>query len=175
MKKFIFIIACLFLLSGCDDLKDIWIVYQFRPHHCFEIENNSLKPICQKAIQSYSYLDKHGDMNWPNVLLQTILYKDKYNGEVYLEIEEWNTSLTTGFHWSRYEDLEPTDEGYVCFLVICYVEDIYAVYNKENETVPVWVYSYTLDDLKRYNWVVPFPDETGTIKIEKYEYEIQEI
>ncbi len=70
--------------------------------------------------------------------------------------------------------MEPLEDGTVLFLTICYIEDIYSVYNGKKERVPVWVYSYTLEDLRRYNWVVPFPDESGTINIRQCEYTFKE-
>ena len=43
------------------------------------------------------------------------------------------------------------------------------------DAVPCWRYSYTLADLQRYDWKVPFPDDSGTIKIERGTYELKEL
>ena len=113
MKKYILFIICLLLLSGCDDLKDIWIVYQFRPHHEFKIDNISQKIICQNVFQSrhYLYFQQFDHFSWPDELLKRILYIDENSGEVILQINNDNTSLYTGFMSMRYEDLDPIMGG----------------------------------------------------------------
>lgn len=174
MKRGIVFFLLVIILSGCDDIKDIWIVYRFTPHHGFGIENRSGKDLyCESMSSDISVKNEMDGAFWGDYFLFRTLYKDKNNG-LQLDILYDQTILHSRFFQARLEDLVPTEEGFIAFLEICYIDDLKAVYNGERETVPFWVYSYTLEDLQRYNWNVPFPDESGTLKIEQFEYTVKD-
>lgn len=175
MKKVVSVLLLMITLAGCEDLKDIWLIYQFRPHHGIDVENKSGKELYGICVSSdaYKYLNigEQEDDYWADLLLQNTLYEE--DGVLQQNIL-YHQTLLNNFFDTRFEDMEPLEDGTILFLIICCIEDIYSVYEGKTERVPVWVYSYTLEDLRRYNWAVPFPDESGTIKIRQYEYTVKE-
>ncbi len=180
MKKFIVIVTCLFLLSGCDDLKEAWIIYKYRPHHKFYVNNQSGRQIygvgapVGKTRNGYDVCHTK-DILSSEMWIEGIIYIDKNNKRIIdIEKEHINNIFGLSFY-TRYEDIVPyDDDGIIAYIKIFYMSDLYAIYYGKTDVLPYWRYEYTLEDLERYNWKVPFPDESGTIKIERFEYRIKE-
>ncbi len=172
MKKIVVLFWLMIIISGCEGLSDLWIIYRFKPHHSLDLDNKSGKELYGVFRSSNTYMEyglqKPYDIYWRDHLLWNSLYKDK-EGRIQLNIFNDKVRVSNYFY-TRLEDMDPLDDGTILFLTVCYLEDIYSVYNGEKESVTVWLYRYTLEDLQRYNWNVPFPDESGTIKIATYEY-----
>jgi len=175
IKKTIAFLGLIIALTGCEDLKDIWLIYQFRPHHGIDVENKSGKELYGRCVSSDAYIYLNIDEREDDYLVDKVLQNTIYKKDGVLQLNLlYDATCLNCFFCSRIEDMEPLEDGTVLFLTICYIEDIYSVYNGKKERVPVWVYSYTLEDLCRYNWVVPFPDESGTINIRQCEYTVKE-
>lgn len=163
---------CVSLFASCSS---IW--NKIRPHHYFDIENNSNQQICLRILDSYSYSkytnNESIDYDWAKDLLYNKLAIN-IEGERTIRIHDYDTTLVEQHFWNRIESIKPTKDGFVIFLEVCYVSDMYEVYHGEKDIVPLWVYSYTLEDFQKYDWVLPFPDDSGTIKCEYYEYNIND-
>ena len=175
MKKVVSVFLLMITLAGCEGLEDIWLIYRFRPHHGIDVENKTGEELYSMCLSSYAYkylnMGEQEDDYWADLLLQNTLYKE--DGVLQLEIL-YDRTLLSDYFYTRLEDMEPLEDGTVLFLIICNIEDIYSAYEEKKERVPEWVCSYTLEDLRRYNWAVPFPDESGTIKTRQCEYAVKE-
>ncbi len=177
VKNYLLILISVMLLSSCN-LDDWWVIYRLKPHHGFYIENNSGREIYHSAglvgtpKSEYSYFDDvFCDGSTDEWLYRTIQIR---KGKRILRILNENTTLFIGTFPIRIEDVVPRDDGIVCIMVICYIDDLYPVYNGETDEVTYYEYFYTLEDLQRYDWKVPFPDESGTIKVNMCKYTIKE-
>ncbi len=179
MKKYILFVTCLLLLSGCDDLKELWIIYKYRPHHKFYVDNKSGRQIygvgfpIGKTRNGYDV-----GISKDNLFVEDWIDNNIYiyDNKIVLNIEKENINDISGLSfYTRYEDIVPYDEdGIIAYIEVFYMSDLYAVYYGKTDVLPYWRYGYTLEDLQRYNWNVPFPDNSGTVKAEKFEYKIKE-
>lgn len=172
MKRFVVLAICVFLFASCSTILD-----KIRPNHHIDIENNSNQQIYFSLFDSYSYSkytnNESIDYDWAKNLLYNKLAIN-IEGERTIGINYYDTTLAGQHFWDRIETIKPTKDGFVIFLEVCYVNDMYAVYRGEKDIVPLWLYSYTVVDLQKYDWVLPFPDDSGTIKCEYYEYNIND-
>jgi hypothetical protein len=182
MKRFVFFIVAITLFSSCNLLDDWWYAYYRKPHHSFHIVNNTNKELYKGAYlvgspkSEYSCFEEDFidlDLRNPPVAFfdETIYFKD---GEIHLDVRDYCTRLYVGFFNIRLEDVQAREDGSICCVIICYKDDLYDIYNGKTDRIRYWIYSYTLEDLQRYNWNVPFPDESGTIKIEQFEYTVKD-
>ena len=179
MKKYILFITCLFLLSGCDDLKEVWIIYKHRPHHVFYVDNKSGRQIYGFG----SPIGKIGNGHDVGLTKENLLSEERMKYYIYIYdnkrvidiVERYINNISVLSFDIRYEDIIPYDEDdIIAYIEVFYMSDLYAVYYGKTDVLPYWRYGYTLEDLQRYNWNVPFPDYSGTIKTEKFEYKIKE-
>ncbi len=176
-RKYLIIAISVLWFSSCN-LDDWWLIYHLKPHHGFGIENNSGKEIYHGAClvgtpkSEYSYFDYAISDGSTDRWLHRTIYIRK--GKRVLNILRENTCLSISGFPIRIEDVVPRDDGVVCILVVCYIEDLYPVYNGKTDEVTYYEYFYTLEDLQRYDWNVPFPDESGTIRIKMCKYTIKE-
>ncbi len=181
MKRIIICTIVVFLFSMCSD--DWWWIYWRKPHHGFDVENKTNKKIytggCIVGTPKKEY-SCFSDSFASDILLsssdfldRTIYINKKNNVRVINILHEMTTESVCGFD-IRFEDIIPHEDGIIAYLLVCYIDDLYMVYYGKTDVVTCWRYGYTLEDLQRYNWNVPFPDNSGTIKTVKFEYRIKE-
>ena len=182
-KIFLFVVLTLSLAS-CN-IEDWWYLYWRKPHHSFDIENRTDGDLYVYAYlvgapkEEYSFcaylFEIDASLN-NNSFLDGVIYIDAETKQRVLSLSgREGLMLTSRMFYIRFEDIIPGDDGIITYLYVCFVKDLYAVYNGEMDAVPCWRYSYTLADLQRYDWKVPFPDDSGTIKIEQGTYELKEL
>ena len=173
-KIFLFVVLALSLAS-CN-IEDWWYLYWRKPHHSFDIENRTdgdlfvfayLVGAPKEEYSSCAYLFEIDASLNNNSFLDGVIYIDAKTKQRVLHL---GNRLMYPEFYIRFEDIIPGDDGIITYLYVCRVKDLYAVYNGEMDAVPCWRYSYTLADLQRYDWKVPFPDDSGTIKIERFDY-----
>lgn len=182
-KIFLFVVLALSLTS-CN-IEDWWYLYWRKPHHSFDIENRTdgdlfvfayLVGAPKEEYSSCAYLFEIDASLNNNSFLDGVIYIDAKTKQRVLSLSgRYELKLMAPMFYIRFEDIIPGDDGVITYLYVCRVKDLYAVYNGEMDAVPCWRYSYTLADLQRYDWKVPFPDDSGTIKIEQGTYELKEL
>lgn len=177
-KIFLFVVLTLSLAS-CN-IEDWWYLYWRKPHHSYDIENRTNRDLYvyayvvgapKEELSNYAYLFEIDNSLNNNRFLDGVIYIDAETKQRVLSLSgREGLMLTSRMFYIRFEDIIPGDDGIITYLYVCRVKDLYAVYNGEMDAVPCWRYSYTLADLQRYDWKVPFPDDSGTIKIERFDY-----
>ena len=184
MKKIFLFVVLALSLTSCN-IEDWWYLYWRKPHHSYDIENRTDGDLFVDAYvvgapkeeySSYAYLFEMDHSLNNNSFLDGVIYIDAKTKQRVLRLDGRDQlMLTSHMFYIRFEDIIPGDDGIITYLYVCRVKDLYAVYNGEMDAVPCWRYSYTLADLQRYDWKVPFPDDSGTIKIEQGTYVIKEL
>lgn len=179
MKKICLFVVLALSLASCN-IEDWWYLYWRKPHHSYDIENRTDGDLFVDAYvvgapkeeySSYAYLFEMDHSLNNNSFLDGVIYIDAKTKQRVLRLDGRDQlMLTSHMFYIRFEDIIPGDDGIITYLYVCRVKDLYAVYNGEMDAVPCWRYSYTLADLQRYDWKVPFPDDSGTIKIERFDY-----
>lgn len=184
MKKICLFVVLALSLTSCN-IEDWWYLYWRKPHHSYDIENRTDGDLFVDAYvvgapkeeySSYAYLFEMDHSLNNNSFLDGVIYIDAKTKQRILRLDGRDQlMLTSHMFYIRLEDIDPGDDGIITYLFVCFVKDLYAVYNGEMDAVPCWRYGYTLADLQRYDWKVPFPDDSGTIKIEQGTYELKEL
>lgn len=184
MRKVCLLVVLALSLASCN-IEDWWYLYWRKPHHSYDIENRTDDDLFVDAYvvgapkEEYSSFAYLFEMDHPlnnNSFLDGVIYIDAKTKQRVLRLDgRVQLMLTSHMFYIRFEDIIPGDDGIITYLYVCRVKDLYAVYNGEMDAVPCWRYSYTLADLQRYDWKVPFPDDSGTIKIEQGTYELKEL
>ena len=179
MKKICLFVVLALSLASCN-IEDWWYLYWRKPHHSYDIENRTDGDLFVDAYvvgapkeeySSYAYLFEMDHSLNNNSFLDGVIYIDAKTKQRVLRLDGRDQlMLTSHMFYIRFEDIIPGDDGIITYLYVCRVKDLYAVYNGEMDAVPCWRYSYTLADLQRYDWKVPFPDDSGTMKIERFDY-----
>lgn len=179
MKKICLFVVLALSLASCN-IEDWWYLYWRKPHHSYDIENRTDGDLFVDAYvvgapkeeySSYAYLFEMDHSLNNNSFLDGVIYIDAKTKQRVLRLDGRDQlMLTSHMFYIRFEDIIPGDDGIITYLYVCFVKDLYAVYNGEMDAVPCWRYGYTLADLQRYDWKVPFPDDSGTIKIERFDY-----
>lgn len=183
MRKICLFVVLALSLASCN-IEDWWYLYWRKPHHSYDIENRTNRDLYvyayvvgapKEELSNYAYLFEIDNSLNNNRFLDGVIYIDAETKQRVLSLSgREGLMLTSRMFYIRFEDIIPGDDGIITYLYVCFVEDLYAVYNGEMDAVPCWRYSYTLADLQRYDWKVPFPDDSGTIKIEQGTYVIKE-
>lgn len=177
MRKICFFVVLALSLASCN-IEDWWYLYWRKPHHGYDVENKSDSELYVEGYLSGAPKSEYSHYSFEftvdtslesNKFLVRSLYIDAETKQLVLHMCNEIDLLSSGFS-IRLEDIDPGDDGIITYLFVCFVKDLYAVYNGEMDAVPCWRYGYTLADLQRYDWKVPFPDDSGTIKIERFDY-----
>ena len=130
----------------------------------------------KEELSNYAFLFEIDNSLNNNRFLDGVIYIDAETKQRVLSLSgRYELMLMAPMFYIRFEDIIPGDDGIITYLYVCRVKDLYAVYNGEMDAVPCWRYSYTLADLQRYDRKVPFPLDSGTIRIERGTYELKEL